>query len=53
MRLDRAWFADLTEAAFRQTIEAGIKAHREAFASGEPARNMEAFLQKRGGTANT
>jgi enoyl-CoA hydratase/carnithine racemase len=53
MRLDRAWFADLTEAAFRQTIEAAIKAHREAFASGEPARNMEAFLQKRGGTANT
>ncbi len=48
MRLDRAWFADMTEAAFRQTIDAAIKAHRKSYASGEPARNMEAFMAKRG-----
>ena len=50
MQLDRAWFADMTEAAFRQTIEAAIKAHRKSYASGEPARNMEAFMAKRGDT---
>ena len=48
MRLDRAWFADMTEAAFRHTIDAAIKAHRESYASGEPARNIEAFMAKRG-----
>ena len=50
MKLDRAWFADMTEAAFHQTIEAAIKAHRKSYASGEPARNMEAFMAKRGHT---
>ena len=50
MKLDRAWFADMTEAAFRHTIDAAIKAHRESYASGEPARNMEAFMAKRGHT---
>ena len=48
MRLDRAWFADMTEAAFRHTIDAAVKAHRESYASGEPARNIEAFMAKRG-----
>lgn len=48
MKLDRQWFADMTEAAFRQTIEAAIKAHRTAYASGEPARKMEEFMAKRG-----
>jgi enoyl-CoA hydratase/carnithine racemase len=48
MRLDRQWFADMTEAAFRQTIDAAITAHRASYASGEPARNMEAFLARRG-----
>jgi len=50
MKLDRAWFADMTEVGFRQTIEAAVKAHRESYASGEPARNMEAFMAKRGKT---
>lgn len=49
MKLDRAWFADMTEAAFRQTIEAAIRSHRAAYQSGEPARKMEEFLAKRGG----
>jgi len=50
MRLDRAWFADMTEAGFRQTIEAAIRAHRESYASGEPARKMESFMAARGHT---
>jgi enoyl-CoA hydratase len=48
MRLDRAWFADMTEAGFRQTISAAIRAHRESYASGEPARKMESFMAARG-----
>lgn len=50
MRLDRAWFADMTEASFRQAIEAAIASHRAAYASGEPARKMEEFMEKRGHT---
>ena len=50
MRLDRAWFADMTEAAFRQTIDAAIRSHRESYASGEPARKMEDFMAERGHT---
>ncbi|MCE9658521.1 MAG: enoyl-CoA hydratase/isomerase family protein [Burkholderiales bacterium] len=50
MRLDRAWFADMTEASFRQTIDAAIRSHREAYASGEPARMMEDFMAVRGHT---
>ena len=50
MRLDRAWFADMTEAAFRHTIEAAIRSHRESYGSGEPARKMEDFMAVRGHT---
>lgn len=48
MRLDRAWFADMTEASFKHTIDAAIRSHREAYASGEPARKMEDFMAVRG-----
>ncbi|MBC5764649.1 enoyl-CoA hydratase/isomerase family protein [Ramlibacter sp. GTP1] len=48
MRLDRAWFADMTEAGFRQTIDAAIQSHRESYGSGEPARKMEDFMAARG-----
>lgn len=48
LKLDRAWFADMTEESFRKTIEAAISAHRKAYASGEPAKKMEEFMQKRG-----
>ena len=48
MRLDRAWFADMTEASFKHTIDAAIRSHREAYASGEPARKMEDFMAIRG-----
>lgn len=50
MKLDRAWFADMTEAAFRHTIDAAIKAHRQSYGSGEPARKMEDFMAQRGHT---
>lgn len=48
MRLDRAWFADMTEAAFRHTFDAAIRSHRQSYASGEPARKMEEFMTARG-----
>lgn len=48
MRLDRAWFADMTEAAFRLTIDAAIQSHRKSYGSGEPARKMEDFMAARG-----
>ena len=50
MRLDRAWLADLTEDAFRLTIDAAIRSHRESYGSGEPARRMEDFMAARGHT---
>lgn len=46
LRLDRAWFADMTEDGFRRTIDAAIRAHRESYASGEPATKMKAFMDK-------
>lgn len=48
LRLDRAWFADMTEDGFRKTIEAAIRAHREAYGSGEPAAKIDAFLARSG-----
>lgn len=48
MRLDRAWFADMTEPGFRAAIDAAIGSHRMSYASGEPARKMEDFMARRG-----
>lgn len=48
MKLDRAWFADMTEAGFRHTFEAAVRSHRKSYGSGEPAREMEVFMAKRG-----
>ena len=33
-------------------IEYAIQAHRESYRSGEPVRQMEAFMSKRGGQGN-
>lgn len=52
MKLDRAWFADMTEAAFQHTIAAAIRSHRQSYASGEPARKMEDFMAARGHKLN-
>jgi enoyl-CoA hydratase/carnithine racemase len=47
MKLDKARLQEMTEAGFRDAIEAGIRIHRESYASGEPARMMEAFFAER------
>ena len=47
MRLDKARFRAVTEAGFREAITAGIAIQRESYASGEPARMMEAFFRER------
>jgi enoyl-CoA hydratase/carnithine racemase len=51
MRLDKQRFKETTEAGFRDAIQAGIRIHAESYASGEPARMMAAFFQKRLGKA--
>jgi enoyl-CoA hydratase/carnithine racemase len=47
LRLDKQRFKEMTEAGFRDAIEAGIRIQKESYASGEPARMMEAFFRKR------
>ncbi|WP_343051958.1 enoyl-CoA hydratase/isomerase family protein [Mycoplana rhizolycopersici] len=47
MRLDKARFREMTEVGFRDAIEAGIRIHRQSYATGEPARMMEQFLAER------
>ncbi|MGE0798358.1 MAG: enoyl-CoA hydratase/isomerase family protein [Lautropia sp.] len=47
MRLDKRRFREVSEASFRETIEAGIRYHRESYASGEPRREMAAFFAAR------
>ena len=50
MRIDRAWFREMTESGFRQAIDAAIRFHRQSYGSGEPARKMEDFMAARGHT---
>lgn len=50
MRIDRAWFREMTESGFRQAIDAAIRFHRQSYGSGEPARKMEDFMATRGHT---
>lgn len=47
LRLDKKRFKEVTEPGFRDAIEAGIRFQAESYASGEPARMMEAFFRKR------
>lgn len=47
MRLNKRRFQEMTEAAFQDCLNAGIRNQRESYASGEPARMMKAFFQKR------
>lgn len=47
MRLDKQRFREVTEAGFRDCLAAGARIQREAYASGEPARMMEAFFATR------
>ena len=48
MRLNKQRFRELTEASFREALEAGARIQAEAYGTGEPARMMEAFLARRG-----
>jgi enoyl-CoA hydratase/carnithine racemase len=47
MRLNKQRFREMTEAGFRDCLEAGMRIQREAFATGEPARMMEEFFTSR------
>ena len=47
MRLNKQRFRAVTEPGFRDAIAAGIAVQRESYASGEPARMMEAFFRER------
>lgn len=50
MRLNRQRFREMTEASFRDAIEAGKRIQSEAYGTGEPARMMEIFLSRRQGS---
>lgn len=47
MRLDKRRFKEMTEAGFRDAIQAGTRIQAESYASGEPNRMMEIFFEKR------
>lgn len=47
MRLNKQRFREVTEAGFRDCLEAGMRIQREAFATGEPAKMMEEFFAAR------
>ena len=47
MRLNKQRFREMTEAGFRDCLEAGMRIQRESFATGEPARMMEEFFATR------
>ena len=48
MRLNKQRFREVTEAGFRDCLEAGMRIQREAFGTGEPAHMMEEFFSARG-----
>lgn len=47
MRLNKAWLREMTEAGFRASIDAAIRAHRRSYGSGEPARKIDEFFAQR------
>lgn len=47
MRMNRARFREITQPGFEEAMAAGIRTQRAAYATGEPARMMEAFLATR------
>ena len=44
MRLNKQRFREMTEPGFRDCLAAGVRIQGESYASGEPARMMEAFF---------
>src|SRR5262249_7092519 len=51
MRLNKQRVLEMTEAGFRDCLEAGMRIQREAFATGEPAHMMEEFFAARAAKA--
>lgn len=49
IRLTKRRFRETTQPGFDAACEAGVQAQREAYATGEPQRMMQAFLAKRSG----
>ncbi len=47
MRIIKQRFREVTEAGFQETIDAAVRWHREAYASGEPQTVAKEFLNKR------
>ncbi len=47
MRLQKKLIAQWMELSLSGAVEAGIKAFREAYKTGEPKEGMKAFLEKR------
>ncbi|MDK1494299.1 enoyl-CoA hydratase/isomerase family protein [Sinorhizobium sp. 7-81] len=47
MRLDKQWLREMTEVEFRACLDAAVRIHREAYASGETAQMMDKFLAER------
>ncbi len=47
MRIIKQRFREVTEAGFRETIDAAIRWHREAYATGEPQAVSREFLSER------
>jgi hypothetical protein len=47
MRIIKQRFREVTEAGFQETIDAAVRWHREAYASGEPQAVAKEFLNKR------
>lgn len=47
LRITKRRFRDVTQAGFDAACEAGVAAQLEAYATGEPQRIMQAFLDKR------
>jgi hypothetical protein len=49
MRLNKQRFAEVTQAGFEDALSAGTRIQKEAYASGEPQKMMEAFFTRRAG----
>jgi hypothetical protein len=47
LRLDKQRFQEMTEAGFRDAMQAAARLHHESYESGEPARMMQAFFAER------
>lgn len=47
MRLNKQWLREMTDVGFRKCLDAAVRIHREAYASGESRQMMEKFLAER------